>query len=120
MINPPKDDNEQLAMDAFDGLQPFTITITKAEDAMFLSLALLTEMTGDKDLTQHTMKLMVNHAKLAGVDNAVDHFFEQAKSENISYPDFLNPVMKIMLSHIFKNRERIGELVKKAKEKEKQ
>lgn len=118
MINPPKDENERLAMDAFQGLQPFTITITKADDAMFLSLAVLTQMTGDPELTNEAMKLIVNHAKLVGVDKAVDHFFEQANAGEISYPDFLKPVLKIMFTHIFENKEKIRELVEKAKEKE--
>jgi hypothetical protein len=118
MIQPPRDNNEQLAMDAFQGLQPFTITINRADDAMFLSLTLLGEMTGDKDLTNEAMKLIINHARFVGVDKAVDHFFEQAESENISYPDFLKPVLKIMVFHIFEHKERIGKLIDKAKEKE--
>lgn len=118
MIKPPKDDSEQLAMDAFKGLQPFTITINKPGDAMWLSMAMMNQMTGNKNLTDEALKLIIRHAKLVGAEAAVQEFFDQADEADISYPDFLKPVLLIMFTHMFENKEKIRKMVKKNKEKE--
>lgn len=107
-----------MAMNAFKDLRPFTIVINKSDDAMFLSLALMNYITGDIDLTNDALKLMISHARLVGVETAVEGFFRQATEEEVSYPEFLKPVLIVMFNHMFENKDRIYELVKNAKEKE--
>jgi hypothetical protein len=104
-------DNDKLAMAVFKDLNPFTITVTNGADAMYLSLALLNQMTGDVEQTHSAMRLIVQHAKLTGVETAINHFFNQANECDIAYPEFIKPILTLMINHMFDNKEAIHELV---------
>lgn len=109
-------ESEQLALKVFEGLNPFTITVNNGADAMYLSLALLTAMTGDPKTTQEAMKLLIQHSKLKSADEAVAHFFEQADEAGLDYPEFTKPIMTIMITHMLDNKDKIKELIEEDNE----
>lgn len=113
MIQKPKNKIEQLGLAAFEDLPPFTIVVNKPDDAMFLGIALMNQVTGDSNLTNEAMKHMLSHAKLVGVEASVTEFFSQADESGISYPEFLKPVLIMMFDHMFKNKTRIKDLADK-------
>lgn len=111
-------ENDRLALKVFEGLKPFTITVNNGADAMYLSLALLNQMTGDVERTNTAMRMLVAHAKLVGVEEAVRHFFDKAKECDLAHPEFIKPIIILMLNHMFENKDKIKELVENEKEDE--
>lgn len=114
-LNNPTE-NDLLALKVFEGLKPFTITVNNGADAMYLSLALLNNMTGNPELTNGALRLLIQHSKLIGVDVAIAEFFKEADERNITYPEFIKPILTLMINHMFDNKEKIRELVENEKE----
>lgn len=55
-INRDIDESEKLAIELFSDLQPFTITIKDGKDGMFLASALVSEMVGNRAISQFLLK----------------------------------------------------------------
>lgn len=112
-LNRQLDDGENIAQQAFAGIKPFTITINNGDDAMFLALALMVEMCGDRTIANLAMRTCIHRAKEVGIEPAVNEMFDMAKQAELEYPEFLKPVLNLMITHMFDNKDRIAELIKK-------
>lgn len=111
-------ETDQFALKVFEGLKPFTITVNNGADAMYLSMALINSMTGSPEMSNSAMRMLIEHSKLKGINEAVAHFFEQADECEIDYPEFIKPIMILMITHILENKDKIKELVENEKDKE--
>lgn len=117
-LNRKPDDQEDVAHQAFAGIKPFTITINNGDDAMFLALALMVEMCGDRAIANLSMITVINRAKVIGIEKAVNEMFDAASGSDLEYPEFLRPVLILMVQHMFDNKDRIKALLKNADDKE--
>jgi hypothetical protein len=120
-MNPKKINHgpeEQLAMDVFKDLKPFTITINSGEDAMFLSMALMRQIAGSKELADESLHLMAKQSSMLGAEEAISVFCQQANEAGLKFPAFIKPLLTLMFSHIMENREKILDLLNQMKEKD--
>lgn len=112
------DPKEQLAVDVFKDIKPFTITVNDGTDAMFLSMALMRQITGSNKLADEALKLIATHAGIEGAEKAADSFFAQARKANLDFPAFVQPVLVLMFSHIIENKDKIKAMIKKQEDNE--
>lgn len=111
-------ESDLLALKVFEGLKPFTITVNNGADAMYLSMALMNSMTGNQEVTNEAMKMMIRHARADGVQAAIDLYFNMADKAGMNFPEFIKPIMTLMVTHMFENKDKIKELIDKEEEDE--
>lgn len=108
--------NEKAAIKIFEDIKPFTITVNNGMDAMFLSAALMTEMTGSQEVGKLAMKTVAAHCGTMGVDEAVKEMLAAAFESGLDYPEFLQPLLILMFNHMVENKIKVGETLRKEKE----
>jgi hypothetical protein len=123
MIRPPRTPKEKLAKKVFDGIEPFTITVNRGVDAMWISVAFVQGVIGcNSDKCLEVLQVMTNGAMIIGPEMAVEEFFKQAEEEGYEYPDFVKPVMLLALTHVMKSKgkteEMLNEIIKEEEENE--
>jgi len=98
---PELTEEENLTLEAFKDLSPFTITVIKPEDALFLSTALLRFVcNGNEKISNKMLMGMANLAQSVGVESAVSECFDIGKDEGHEFPEFIKPIFIHMLGHI--------------------
>lgn len=86
----------------FDGIKPFTITVTTPEDTMFLAEALLYRLgCKDESVMDDTLKLIAKSCKeLGSAEEGVKLFFNAGKEKGRQFPAFMVPMFVHLFSHM--------------------
>lgn len=103
-INRKLEPKEDAAVKIFEDIKPFTITVNNGMDAMFLSAALMTEMTGSQEVGKLAMKTVAAHCGTMGVEEAVKEMLAAAFESGMEYPEFLQPLLILMFSHMVERK----------------
>lgn len=107
---------EKAAIKIFENIKPFTITINNGMDAMFLSAALMTEMTGSQEVGKLAMQTVAAQCGTMGVEEAVKEMLATALESGLDYPEFLQPLLILMFNHMVENKIKTDGLLRKEKE----
>ncbi|HEU0069617.1 MAG TPA: hypothetical protein VFQ26_10245 [Nitrospiraceae bacterium] len=93
-------DNDKESAAVFEGIQPFTITVSDPVDVLFLAEALLKKMGCPDKRLHETLMLMARMAKTYGVEKGMNKFFYRAVEHGLIYPAFMKPIFIHMFTHI--------------------
>lgn len=96
--------NEKAAIKIFEDIKPFTITVNNGMDAMFLSAALMTEMTGSQEVGKLAMQTVAADCGTMGVEEAVKKMLATALESGLEYPEFLEPILILMFRHMVERK----------------
>lgn len=89
-------------LSVFEGIKPFTITITTPEDTMFLAEALLYRMgCKEEGLMDKTLKMMAKSCnELGSAEEGIKLFFERGTIAGHQFPSFMVPLFTLMFEHM--------------------
>lgn len=94
-------DNDKEVLAVFDGLPPFTITVTQPEDALFLAEGLFLKLGCPPELMAETLQTMTDCVKHTGsVEEGVALFFDSGTERGFYYPAFMRGIFVHLFNHV--------------------